>query len=162
MAHKIIDLFENKNPAYPLSYRKLHDLVSTFGGDGSSSEKRTERGKFFSNGYEVFIYAAVLGMTKDYRLTTDGVEKSRYNVNIQKWVHHDMSHFLLMSVIAKSNLDLFSLENMEEKDLENAITQLIHLLEEYAHGGFNIMQAAITENPDFYEEVDFFLMLLSK
>lgn len=160
MALNIIQLFENKNPSYPSIYRELLNQVSTFGGDSQSQEKRNKQGRAFSNGYEVFMYAAILGMTHDESLPTEGLQKERFNVHIEKWHPIEMARILLMSVIAKSDIDLLALEEMTEKEIEGKITYLTNLLEQYACGGFSIMKNAIEQNPDYYRQEDFFMQLL--
>ena len=76
MAINIIQLFEGKNPSYPSIYRELLNQVATFGGDNRSEEKRNKQGRAFSNGYEVFMYAAILGMTRDEQCLLRGCQKS--------------------------------------------------------------------------------------
>lgn len=161
MALNLIQLFENKNPAYPSMYRDLLNQVSTFGGDNRSEEKRNKQGRAFSNGYEVFMYAAILGITRDEPLPTEGLAKERFNVYIKDWKPIEMARFLFMSVIAKApNIDLLALEVMSEDGVKENVNDLINLLEQYACGGFSVMQNAIRENPDYFRQEDFFLQLL--
>jgi hypothetical protein len=161
MALNLIQLFENKNPTYPTMYRDLLNQVATFGGDSRSEEKRNKQGRAFSNGYEVFMYAAILGITRDEQLPTEGLSKERFNVYVKDWKPIEMARFLFMSVIAKSpNIDLLALESMAEEEVKEQVNNLTNLLEQYACGGFSIMQNAIQQNPDYYRQEDFFLQLL--
>lgn len=160
MAINIVQLFESKNPSYPSIYRELLNQVATFGGDNRSEEKRNKQGRAFSNGYEVFMYAAILGMTHDEPMPTEGLAKERFNVHIKDWKPIEMARILLMSVMAKSNIDLLALEEMTEDAVKEKINDLTNLIEQYACGGFSIMKNAIGENPDYYREEDFFMRLL--
>lgn len=162
MALNIIQLFEGKNPSYPSIYRELLNQVSTFGGDNQSEERRNRQGRAFSNGYEVFMYAAILGMTRDEPLTTDGLKKERFNVPVKDWKPIEMARVLFMSIIAKSDIDLLELESMTEEEVKDKINNLTNLLEQYACGGFFIMKNAIQQNPDYYRQEDFFILLLMK
>ena len=66
-----------------------------------------------------------------------------------------------MSVIAKApNIDLLALEEMTEDELKEKVNDMTNLLEQYACGGFSVMQNAIQQNPDYYRQEDFFLQLL--
>ena len=67
---------------------------------------------------------------------------------------------IFMSVIAKSDIDLLALEEMTEDAVKEKINDLTNLIEQYACGGFSIMQNAIGQNPDYYRQEDFFLNLL--
>jgi hypothetical protein len=160
MALNLIQLFENKNPTYPSVYRELINEVSTFGGDNKSEEKRNRQAKAFSNGYEVFMYAAMLGLNRNEPLPTEGMAKERFNVYIKDWKPIEMARFLLMSVLSKADIDFLALEEMTDEDVKDKITDLTNLLEQFACGGFNIMKSAMTGNPDYYREEDFFLKLL--
>lgn len=160
MALKITQLFEGKNPSYPSIYRELLNQVSTFGGDNRNEEKRNKQGRAFSSGYEVFMYAAILGMTRDEPSSTKELTKERFNVPIKDWKPIEMARILLMSVIAKSDIDLLALEEMPQEAVEKKVSDLTNLLEEYACGGFSIMRNAIEKNPDYYREEDFFMQLL--
>ena len=67
---------------------------------------------------------------------------------------------IFMSVIAKSDIDLLALEEMTEDAVKEKINDLTNLIEQYACGGFSIMQNAIGQNPEYYRQEDFFLNLL--
>lgn len=152
--------FEGKNPSYPSKYRELLNQVSTFGGDNRSEEKRNKQGRAFSNGYEVFMYAAILGMTRDEPMPTEGLAKDRFNVYIKDWKPIEMARYLFMSALAKSDIDFLTLEEMSEEEVKEKVNSLTNLIEQYACGGFSIMQDAIAQNPDYYREEDFFLNLV--
>ena len=52
------------------------------------------------------------------------------------------------------------IEDMEEKDIENEITKLKSLLEEFANGGFDLIRSKKEEEPSFFLNENCFLDLL--
>lgn len=71
-----------------------------------------------------------------------------------------MVNFILMALLAKSGLDLNELEEMEEKQVEAELTGLSKLLEEYANGGFNLIQTKLKQEPSFFDNEFCFLTML--
>jgi hypothetical protein len=106
------------------------------------------------------MYAALLGLKKDYRLPIPrGTEKQKFEI-IENWKHQDVVHYIIMGLIAKSDLDLNALEDMEEEEVEKEITKLRSLLEEYANGGFDLIRARKEEEPAYFLNENCFLDLL--
>ncbi len=125
-----------------------------------TEEERWVQGKHFSAIYEMYMYAALLGLKKDYRLPIPrGTEKQKFEI-IENWKHQDVVHYIIMGLIAKSDLDLNALEDMEEEEVEKEITKLRSLLEEYANGGFDLIRARKEEEPAYFLNENCFLDLL--
>lgn len=156
---EFIKRFGDRAPIYAKMYRE--SIVDRFANVGGGKEEdKYQRGKYFSNVYELYMYAAMLGLKKNYRLPLDGVETQKF-IEIREWkTSPELVRFMLMAIIARSDLDLNELENQEENQVERALTQLKELLEEYANGGFDLIHARIQEEPHFFESEYCFLEML--
>jgi len=145
---------------------KYHEMILEFtiqkGGKmgQQTEEERWVQGKYFSNMYEMYMYAALLGLRKDFRLPIPrGTEKQKF-IEIRSWQHMDVADYILMGVLAKSDLDFNALEDMEENEVETELTKLKSLLEEYANGGFDLIRAKKEGEPSFFLNENCFLDLL--
>ncbi len=154
---------KDRRPDYEARY---YDLILEFTieqGDNmgrQSEEERWKQGKYFSTRYEMYMYAAVLGLRKDYRLPIiRGTERAYFN-EIRNWHPSDIVDYIIMGILAKSDLDFNALEDMEEEEVEKELTKLRSLLEEYANGGFDLIRAKKEEEPSFYLNENCFLDLL--
>ncbi len=145
----IFERFSKKEPRYPTSFRQ--NLIDKFSrGGGGSEEEKFAKGKFFSNYYECFMYAVVLGLKKDYRIKFDRAKEGTKFLLVDAWQPRQMVQFTFMSLITKSDLDLFQLEELSDEEIDKKALELIVLMEEYAHGGFDLMKAKIDEDPNYF------------
>lgn len=151
--------FEDRAPVYAKIYRE--SIVNRFANVGGGKETEMfERGKFFSNVYELYMYAAMLGLKKNYRLPLEDAETQKF-IEIRDWkTSNDLVRFIEMALIARSNIDLNELENMEEAQVENKLTELRKQLEEYANGGFDLIYTKVQEEPYFFENEYCFVEML--
>lgn len=154
---EFIKRLKDRAPEYDAS---LEDLISRFtvmqgGRAGTATEKtQWEEGKFFHTKYEIYMYAALLGIKSDYSIPlTKGAETSKF-IEIKSWSPSEVTDYILMGLIAKSDLDLNAIEDMEEKDVEKEITNLKKQLEEYANGGFDKIRAQLEKDPAYFESND--------
>ena len=157
----MIDLlkrFGDRRPEYAKVYRD--PIINRFTIVGREDEEaRYESGKYFSRIYETYMYAALLGLRRDCCIPLTNMD-STYFIEIRSWQPREMVQYLFMALLAKSGLDLASLEDMEEKHIEAELTKLSHLLEGYANGGFDIIQAKMKDDPLFFEGEYCFVELL--
>ena len=152
--------FEERAPEYAIQYRDLIDSVAVIGGDHDNVEKKQQTGRFFSNVYEFYIYAALLGLSRNYPIPiAESTKKMRF-LAIRDWRPNELVKFLTMSLIAKSDIDLVAIEDMEEDEVEQEITKLKQLLESYANGGFDIIDSKKNEDPSFFQDEYCFMKLL--
>lgn len=152
--------FEERSPEYAMQYRDLIDAVAVIGGDHDDVDKKQQSGRFFSNIYEFYMYAAFLGLSKDYKIPiTEGTKKMRF-LPIRDWKPNDLVKFLTMSLIAKSDIDLITIEDLEENEVEEKLTELKQLLESYANGGFDIIESKKNEDSTFFQDEYCFMKLL--
>jgi hypothetical protein len=145
---------KDRAPEYDSVHENLIDrfTVGQGGRAGTATESSAwEQGKYFFTKYEIYMYAALLGLKSDYRLPLNSGNPKEKFIEIKYWQPNDLAEYVIMSVIAKSDLDLNELENMEEKEIEKEILSLRKLLEEYANGGFDKIRAKIEEDSGFFE-----------
>lgn len=100
-------------------------------------------------------------MQQEHRVEwVQGTERRRFE-EIKDWTQHrELSKFLEMALFAKSSIDLSKLDDMDEQELKSEMTGLKRLLEEYANGGFEILNRKIKENPTYFEDDYCFINLL--
>lgn len=160
---QLLKRIKDRAPEYDEQYyQMILDFTIEQGAKmGTSSElDRWKQGKFFSTRYEMYMYAALLGLKKDYRIPiSHGTPKQKF-IEMHSWKPNDIADYVIMGVLAKAGLDFNELENLEEEKVERKITELKGLLEEYANGGFDIIRAKKEADPAFFESELCFLDLL--
>ena len=167
----MIDLIEElgkKNPRYSLRHRKL---IQGFARKGAIDyhelgEKSYDLGKFFTNFYEFYLYATFIGIyTKNPVPINDSEETKVFGVPMRDWNSNGSGQtvqYLWMTMLVLSELDLNSLEKMEQKEVEREMLKISRLIEAYANGGFEFIESKVEENPAFFEDDDCFIKLLKE
>lgn len=136
------------------------DLITKFtvvqgGRAGTASESTAwELGKHFSTKYEIYMYATLLGLKNNYRIAINtGRDKSKF-IAIKAWQPSDLADYVVMGVLAKSEIDFNEIENKDDKEVEKEILSFKKLMEEYANGGFDKIRAKLESEPAFFENND--------
>lgn len=155
-----MDLLEKiklKEPEYDAKY---YDLILDYTIEQGAKmgtadeEEKWKQGKYFSTRYEMYMYATLLGMKRDYLLEIErGTDKKSF-IKIDSWKPQEIADYIILGAIAKSDLDLFELENMEEAEVEKKITELKATIESYANGGFDIIRSKREEDETYFLEND--------
>lgn len=144
---------KDRSPEYD---KKYYDMILEFtieqGGTmgTSTEEERWKQGKYFSTRYEMYMYAALLGLKKDYRIPIPKGTPKAHFIPINSWQPSEIAEYVIMGILAKSDLDFNAIEELEESEIESKITELRSLLEEYANGGFDLIRAKKEEDPRFF------------
>jgi hypothetical protein len=151
----LLDRIQIKEPRYDSKYYQfiLDYTIEQGSRMGTSTEKeKYERGKYFSTRYEMYMYAALLGLRKDYVLPLESsTDKKSFN-KIGAWNPETVTNYIIMSVIAKGDYDLFEMEEMDDSELEKKITQIKSEIEAYANGGFDIIHSKYQEDENYFIE----------
>jgi hypothetical protein len=148
---------KDRAPEYDATFE---DLITKFtlvqGGRAGTAGEGTawEQGKYFSTKYEIYMYATLLGLKNDYRLTLSKESKKEKFIEIKSWQPSDLAEYVIMSVIAKSDIDLNSLEEKDDSEVEKEILAIRKLMEEYANGGFDKIRAKLESEPHFFDNND--------
>lgn len=154
---ELLKKIKDRAPEYDATHE---DLIARFtvgqgGRAGTAAEGVTwEQGKYFSTKYEIYMYATLLGLKNDYRVPLNPSSKKEKFWEIKYWQPQDLADYIVMGVIAKSDIDLIELENKEEKEVEKEILNLRKLMEEYANGGFDKIRAKLEQEPTFFDNND--------
>lgn len=152
---ELINRLKDRAPEYDERY---HDMIMGFtmeqgGRAGTATESSSwEQGKYFTRRYEIYMYATLLGMKKDYRIEIPQGAKKRKFIEMRAWQPSEIADYIIMGLFAKSDVDFNALEEMEEEEVEKELSKLRSLLEEYANGGFDFIRAKKEENPAFFSE----------
>lgn len=154
---ELLARIKDRAPEYDARY---YDMILDYtieqgGAMGTQTEEaRWKQGKYFSTRYEIYMYAALLGMKRDYQLPIPrGTDKRKF-IEIKAWQPTEVADYIIMALLAKADLDFNALENMEEKEVEDRITELRSLLEAYANGGLDIIRDRREKDPAFFMEND--------
>jgi hypothetical protein len=153
---ELLKKIKDRAPEYDSS---LEDLITKFtvvqgGRAGTASEGTSwEQGKHFATKYEIYMYATLLGLRCNYRLPINSNNKSKF-IEIKSWQPSDLAEYVIMSVLAKADIDLNELENKDDKEVEKVILQLKKMMEEYANGGFDKIRAKLESDRAFFENND--------
>lgn len=160
----LIKEFEDKAPKYSTRYRELIEKFARKNARDfrESGEDVFELGKYFSNFYEFYMYAAFLGLNNDYELPLEPSDEAVKFIEIRDWKPEDLRRFLLMGLIAKSNLDMNAIEDMEDNEIKKEVRGLVNKLEGYANGGFDIIQNRLSDEPHLFESDSCFVRLLNQ
>ena len=163
---ELLKKIKDRAPEYDATHE---DLITKFtlvqGGRAGTAGEGTawEQGKYFSTKYEIYMYAALLGLKNDYRVPIGTNAKREKFIEIKSWQPADLADYIIMSVFAKSVIDFNELENKEDKEVEKEILNLRKQLEEFANGGFDKIRAKLEIEPTFFENNDnCFIDLLEK
>jgi dnd system-associated protein 4 len=154
---ELLKKIKDRAPEYDSSNEELITKFTLLqGGRAGTAGEGTawEQGKYFSTKYEIYMYAALLGLKNDYRVPLRTNSKKGKFIEIKSWQPADLADYLIMSVFAKSNIDFNELEQKEDKEVEKDILQLRKLMEEYANGGFDKIRAKLEKEPSFFENND--------
>jgi hypothetical protein len=163
---ELLASFKNLEPEYDDRYfDMILDYTIEQGGQmGTQTQsERWKQGKYFSTRYEIYMYAAILGLKRNYLLPLASEVKKRSFLKIDSWKPSEVVDYIIMALFAKADFDFNTLENLEEKDVKAKLTKLRSLLESYANGGFDIIRAKREEDAAFFlENENCFLDLMAE
>ena len=121
---------------------------------GGSADGRVAKGKLFSAGYEVFIYAFYVGLYYGERTPLKG-EKRKFRMEMSTWGRKKneqgrksytiLQKYIFTALVAKSDIDLIALDKGENSSKEICDALMI-TLNEYANTGFGIIKSEMSRN----------------
>jgi len=154
----LIEKIKSFSPRYHSEYDELVKSLAQFGG-GRESDK-FERAKFFSNAYEIYMYAFFIGLkfNKQYEILPE--DKAKKFWEIKNWKPEELVNYMLLLALTKSQLDFNELEQLREEELSLRLTKVKQIIESYANGGFSIMKKIVNEDPQALDDPMFFLDIL--
>lgn len=128
----------SKRPRYANSRIPLLDALAN---KGSRSSEFSQFGPI----YELYIYAMMLGIKRNTRLSLPPRNLTTDFLEIGKWKRDSaLVDFLLMIIFSNADKDLGynlnDLEDLEEGELNKVISNVLMLIEEYANGGLEYLE----------------------
>lgn len=149
---KLIEYFEKKEPRYPNQYKELigklsrkKDVSISTGTD----EEQLERGKVFGSFYECYMYALTIGLRTNHKIQFDRTNGTKFLI-INQWKPEDIRRYFFMSLLALSEDNLEAYENLKDDEANEKANQLIDMMEQYAYGGFDIINSKMKDDPEYF------------
>jgi spore coat polysaccharide biosynthesis predicted glycosyltransferase SpsG len=150
---ELIKRIKDRAPEYDAKYANLiYNFTIQQGGKAgtSSEETRWVQGKYFSTVYEFYMYAALIGLKKDYAIPISyGTAKNKF-IEMRSWKPNDLVDYIIMCLLGKTEVDFLELEKLEEELVEKKLSSIRSLLEDYANGGFDLIQTKIDQDNDYF------------
>ena len=135
----------SKRPKYKVKYRE--NILDKFCGVRSNQDN-LER-KYFSQLWEGYAWAAIIGFTNDKRVPlTPGGNDSAFSFSVINDNGGDLADSLIMLAMTKSKKNAESLIDADE---------IIKIIEEYTNGGFEIIQSKLMEDETHFDNPDSFI-----
>ena len=127
----------SKRPRYANSRIPLLEALAN---KGSRSSEYSQFGPI----YELYIYAMMLGIKRNSKLPLPPRNLTSDFLELGKWKRDSsLMDFILMTVFSKNEelgFDWNELEEMEEGELNNVVSSVVTLIEEYANGGLEYLE----------------------
>lgn len=137
------NLIKVKKPRYAKSRIPIFEA---FANKGKSKSEYSQFGPI----YELYIYAFILGLKKKLHLPLPSRNLTSDFVEIAKWKGgSSLVDFLLMILFTHCEDIGFNwndLEDMDDKELNNTVNDIIAYMESYANGGLEYLQTEFDQN----------------
>jgi hypothetical protein len=121
-------------------------VLEAFANKGQSKSEYSQFGPI----YELYIYAFTLGLKRGLKLPLPPRNLTQDFVEIAKWKRDSsLVDFLFMIIFSHSEeigFDWNDLEDLDEKDLNAKINDIIEFIESYANGGLEFLQQEFEAN----------------
>ena len=166
-AENLYDVWARRNPKWETRFEEIIHQFTDYG--VGSSELTSARGKTFGAGYELYIYAFLLGLYSNKKRELTGDTKT-FGWPIQHWgnleerklrkAYPRLREYMFSALLAKTDLDLIALEKGIITNSQ-AVDMLKDTLEQYANYGFYTIEEKMKDNPNyFYKNTSFLNMIL--
>ena len=135
----------NKRPKYKVKYREaILDKFCEVRGNQDDIKR-----KYFSQLWEGYTWATIIGFVNEKRVPLgQGGNDSSFSFSVINDNGGDLADSLIMLALSKSKKDAKSLIDPDE---------LINIVEEYANGGFEIIQSKLIEDETYFDNPDSFI-----
>lgn len=149
----LFEKFESKTPHYPDIYRGLIESLSRkkeVSTSDKSDAEQFQKGKAFGTYYECYMYAVTIGIKAKNRLPFNRAEGTKF-LSIGEWRPKQMTQYLFMSLLALADFQFEQIEDLTEEQANEKANELLHMMEGYAKGGFEILAKRIKDDASFFE-----------
>lgn len=156
---KRIDLIakiEKRNPRYLTEFRYLFEkFCKRNARDTTELGSAYERGTFFGNYYQLYLYASMIGLKHQRRKSLPkGSDTKVFGVELGTWNPQPIRRFLIAAAMTKADINWNALELLpedQEAKINSAISTLREIIEEYANGGLEIIAEKFQQMPSFFD-----------
>ena len=146
-----------KRPRYAESQRSVLELLSL---------KGSRKGEFLTFGpfYEIYMYAFFIGFNRGERLPL--LESSRKDQfrEIGLWKPEGIVDYILMLMFSKKEILKYTwdeLEDLDNKEIEEVISNVIKAIEEYANAGLSFLKDKIDNERNEFTDPFVFINILN-
>jgi len=149
----LLEKFESKTPYYPDIYRELIDSLSRKKEVSSSDRtdnEQFEKGKAFGTYYECYMYAFFIGLKANNPLAFNRSEGTKF-LSIGEWRPKQITQYIFMSLLSLAKFPFEEIEDLTEEQANEKANEMLHLMERYAKGGFEILAKKIKDDPSYFE-----------
>lgn len=149
----LFEKFESKTPHYPDIYKGLIETLSRKKEVSTSDKSDTEqfeKGKAFGTYYECYMYALIIGIKAKNLLPFNRSEGTKF-LSIGEWKPKQITQYIFMSLLALAHFPFEDIENVDEEYANEKANELLHLMEGYAKGGFEILAKKFKDDPGYFE-----------
>lgn len=154
---ELVKKIKDRAPEYDSKFEELIGRFTVlqggragYAGEGVSFDQS----KQFTTKYEMFMYAFFLGVRNESRIPFPQQSKKTKFIEIKNWQPADLADYVVLGALALSNIEFIELEKMEAPEIEKEISNIRLIIEEYANGGFEILNYKFDNDPDFFANND--------
>jgi hypothetical protein len=142
----LVTELSDKRLKYKVIHRKsIMDRLSDVQGSQSDTKSR----KYFSQLWECYTWAAIIGFINDKRVPLgSGSTDNAFKFSVIYNNGGELADALILLSMSKSNKGYKALIDADE---------IIKVIEEYANGGFEIIQSLLREDEDYFNNPDAFI-----
>lgn len=166
--HELYDAWAKRDVFYEIGFRDtiVEDYCQYKGG---TAEGQKVTGKTFNAGYEIFIYAFFLGLYAGERRTLEG-ETTKFGQPIQFWgnvtqkgrsQYSRIRDYMFAAAATKANVDFVAVDK-GSISIGDAVSEMIKVMNEYANGGFYLMNSQMEKIPNYFFDNMGFLQFILK
>jgi hypothetical protein len=149
----LLEKFESKTPHYPDIYKSLIASLARKKEVSTSDKTDTEqfeKGKAFGTYYECYMYAIIIGIKAQNLLPFNRAEGTKF-LSIGEWKPEKVTDYIFMSLLALAEFQFDEIEDLNEEQANDTANTLLHLMEGYAKGGFEIIAKKFKDDPGYFE-----------
>lgn len=139
-----------RRPQYALNRSKL---IERFANKGASKSDFVQFGPI----YQLYMYAFMLGFHKRLRIPLPSSPSERKDfLEIGKWQPEGLVNYILMLLLSQSTireelgLNFKLMESLQNDEVKEKFNSLIKVMEEFANGGFSLLQEKFDLDPYFF------------
>jgi hypothetical protein len=167
--NNLLDKWKEKTPKYDFQFKEiLFDKLTRTG--GGTEQSREDRGKQFSNNYELYIYSFFIGLYQnEFQPIPSTTKKTDFSMPIRTWGSKtnvigrkdftNLQENIFIALIAKTDIDLIALDK-GELDEDEAVKMLINTMESYTNGGLILIKEKLEDNPNYFLQPTAFLNMI--